>query len=115
KALESARPSRAATERTGRPDRCVPMPAPARRRRHRAAPNAPEHPSPVALGRCLERVSKCASSLSKPLSQTNLRNLPLLLRCFLKFGVVVILDPALQNIQNLRWRLAGRAHDEDAL
>src|ERR1700686_3941484 len=101
KARVSALRSRVAAERTGRLDRCGTTSEVANCRRLPAAPIAPEHPSPVALGRYPERASKSASSL-QPLSQTNLRDLPLLLRSFLKFGVIVIFQSAPQNLQNLR-------------
>src|ERR1700687_1148464 len=97
----SALRSRVAADRTGHLDRCGTTSEVANCRRLPAAPIAPEHPSPVALERYPERASKSASSL-QPLSQTNLRDLPLLLRSFLKFGVIVIFQPALQNLQNLR-------------
>src|SRR6202140_5063510 len=98
KARVSALRSRVAAERTGRLDRCGTTSEVANCRRLPAAPIAPEHPSPVALGRYPERASKSASSL-QPLSQTNLRDLPLLLRSFLKFGVIVIFQSAPQNLQ----------------
>ena len=52
--------------------------------------------------------------IPQPLSQTNLRDLPLLLRRFAQLGRVIILQSPLQNLQNFRARLSRRAHDEDS-
>src|SRR5208283_451695 len=112
KALGSALPCRATTERTGRPDQCAPLPAAARCRMHPAALSGPAHPLPAALAQCPERAWKRASSLT-PLSQTNLRDLPLLLHRFLKFGSFVIFQPPLKPLQDLSRGLAGRPYDEN--
>src|SRR5258708_22392694 len=86
----------------------------AHRGRPPAVPIAPEHPLLVALARYPEHASKYASSL-QPLSQANLRDLPLLLRGFLQFGVVVIFQPSPQSIQNRFRRFPGSAYDENSV
>src|ERR1700681_2548166 len=54
----------------------------------------------------------CASCL-QPLSQTELRDLPLLFRCFAKFKSRVVSESALQNCENLLGPLARRTHNEN--
>jgi hypothetical protein len=54
----------------------------------------------------------CISFL-KPLSQPDLRNLPLLLGCFVKFSFWVIVETSPKNLQYLQHRLPRSAHDEN--
>jgi hypothetical protein len=51
----------------------------------------------------------------EPFSKPDLRNLPLLLGGFVKFGLCVIVEASPKNLQNLSRRLAGGAHDEDTI
>ena len=51
----------------------------------------------------------------KPFLEPDLRNLPLLLGCFPKFSFQIILEPAPENLQNLRSRLTRGTYNEDAI
>src|SRR5208282_2742357 len=104
----------AVTPCSARHHRCAPKRRAATRRSFRASPNARTHLSPELRESYRARASKSVSS-PEPFLQPEVRDLPLLLHSLVKFRPIIILHPALYDLQNLGRRLARGAHDKNTV